>query len=142
METLNFFKNARTFLIVLVLLIAIDGMIIGIFLSDFYERELRDIARMKDGMIEPIWLGIGVVYILLALGLTFYVVLKDENHSEAGIFLKGALFGLVVYGLYNISNYSLLNNWKMNVLIVDIVWGATLCGVVAVAVHMINKLFR
>src|SRR3989344_3862859 len=139
MEMVGFFRNARIFLVVLVLLIVIDGIVIGMFLSDFYTGELVGSARVNDGMLKPKWLGVGIIYLIIAWGLTYYVVLRNERESEAGMFLKGALFGLVIYGIYNTANYSLLKEWPLNIVFIDTLWGTALCGVVAVGAYMVEK---
>ncbi len=136
------FRNLRIFLVVLVLFLIFDGLVIGLFTSSFYSRELSNIARMNNGMLEPKWFGVGVVYLILAFGVSYYVILKDEKTTEATIFLKGMLFGLVVYGIYNIANYSLLKDWTTNLIIVDVSWGAALCGAVALGAYMINQLLE
>lgn len=129
-------------MVVLVLFLIFDGLVIGLFTSSFYSRELSNIARMNNGMLEPKWFGVGVVYLILAFGVSYYVILKDEKTTEATIFLKGMLFGLVVYGIYNIANYSLLKDWTTNLIIVDVSWGAALCGAVALGAYMINQLLE
>ncbi len=139
---MKWFRNVRIFLIILVLLLIFDGLVIGLFTSKFYANELGTIARMDNGMIEPRWINIGLVYLLLALGLTYYVILNKEKTTDAEIFLKGTLFGLIVYGIYNMANYSLLKDWTLSVVIVDIAWGAALCGAVAIATHMINEMLE
>jgi len=139
---MKMFRNLRIFLVVLVLFLIFDGLVIGLFTSSFYSRELSNIARMNNGMLEPKWFGVGVVYLILAFGVSYYVILKDEKTTEATIFLKGMLFGLVVYGIYNIANYSLLKDWTTNLIIVDVSWGAALCGAVALGAYMINQLLE
>jgi len=132
-------RNLRIFLIVFVLFLIFDGLVIGLFTSSFYSRELSNIARMNNGVLEPKWLGVGIVYLILAFGVSYYVILKDEKTSEAAIFLKGAIFGLVVYGIYDIANYSLLKDWTINLIIMDVSWGTALCGAVALGAFMINQ---
>ncbi len=137
---MKIFRNLRIFLIVLVLFLIFDGLVIGLFTSSFYSRELSNIARMNNGMMEPKWLYVGIVYLILSFGVSYYVILKDEKTTEAAIFLKGVLFGLVIYGIYDIANYSLLKDWTINLIIVDVSWGAALCGAVALGSYMINQL--
>lgn len=36
----------------------------------------------------------------------------------------GALFGLVVYGVYDFTNYSTLRQWPFVLTLADVAWGA------------------
>jgi uncharacterized membrane protein len=40
--------------------------------------------------------------------------------------LLGALFGLVAYGTYDLSNLATLKGWSIEVTLVDMVWGSLL----------------
>ena len=96
---MKIFEYCRIFLLALVFLIMLDGLVIGFFLSDFYARELVDVAKIENGVIKPLWLIIALVYILISFSLT-YVIIHSEESSEALVFLKGAGLGIVVYGVY------------------------------------------
>jgi uncharacterized membrane protein len=44
--------------------------------------------------------------------------------------LLSAVLGLIVYGVYDLTNYSVFSKWSFKVAIIDIVWGTFLCGAV------------
>ena len=43
----------------------------------------------------------------------------------------GALFGLVAYGTYDLTNLATIKNWSLKVTIIDLIWGAILTSVVS-----------
>ncbi len=51
----------------------------------------------------------------------------------------GALFGLVVYGVYDFTNYSTLRQWPFVLALVDVAWGAVASAACAVAVRMMAR---
>ena len=51
----------------------------------------------------------------------------------------GALFGLITYATYDLSNLATLKNWPVLVTIVDLVWGTTLAALVATATYFIAQ---
>lgn len=53
-----------------------------------------------------------------------------------GALLTGALIGLLVYGLYNFTNLSLLKDWNLTITIVDTIWGGVIFGISTLVVWL------
>ena len=86
-------------------------------------------------------------YLFLLLGAYFFVALPIAASLEAvpgglsakgTLFhnivlakLRGAAFGAVVYGVYNLTNKSLLKGYPWSMVFVDTAWGATLFAAMA-----------
>jgi uncharacterized membrane protein len=51
----------------------------------------------------------------------------------------GALFGLVVYGVYDFTNYSTLRQWPFVLTLVDVLWGAVASAAASVAVRIVAR---
>jgi len=68
------------------------------------------------------------------IGIVVFAVspaLKSESARLAIVF--GALFGLVAYATYDITNYATLKNWPFAVTALDMAWGTFLTAVTALA---------
>jgi uncharacterized membrane protein len=116
--------------------IILDGIWLGLMMKDFYVRQLTPIARIVDGSFAPIWWVALLVYVLLGLGVAVFVVPRASSAATAAGF--GALFGLIVYGVYDLTNYSTLAQWPAIVTAADMVWGSAACAAVAVAVYSVG----
>ena len=46
-------------------------------------------------------------------------------------FWMGALFGLVAYGTYDLTNLATIKNWSLKVTIIDLIWGGVLTSTVS-----------
>ncbi len=77
-----------------------------------------------------------LVWLLIALGITLFVLPKASSFGSAALW--GAAFGFVLYGVYDLTNYALLKGWPLPVVIVDIAWGAFLCAAAAMALFMLK----
>ena len=66
-----------------------------------------------------------------------FVVNRARTPLEALAY--GALFGLVSYGLYDLTNHATLRDWPAVLTIVDITWGVVICGTTAWIVAMLTK---
>jgi uncharacterized membrane protein len=51
----------------------------------------------------------------------------------------GALLGLVVYGVYDFTNYSTLRQWPFVLTMADVAWGAVASAAAAVVVRLLDR---
>ncbi len=107
------------FLISWLVFVFIDMTWIGFIMRDFYKAEMQPFFRFKMETIHQV-MGL-LVWALLVLGIIIFVLHGAENISQA--LVRGALFGLVVYGVYDLTNFVVINNWSLRLLFVDLTWG-------------------
>lgn len=99
--------------------------------------KLAPIVRLADGGIAPNWSAAFVVYALLGTGIAVFAIPRASTVSLAATY--GALFGLVVYGVYDFTNYSTLRQWPFVLTLADVAWGAAASAVAAVAVRSVVR---
>jgi uncharacterized membrane protein len=122
----------KRFAIALAGFVVLDGIWLGVLMKGFYRGQLAAIARMKDGGFAPIWAAVAPVYVLLAIGVVVFVVPRAADVWSAAKY--AALFGLVVYGVYDLTNYSTLTQYPLSITVVDICWGTFATAACAAAV--------
>jgi uncharacterized membrane protein len=126
-------------LIAMVLFIALD-FVWFYFAGNFFKSEIGSIARLTAaGDWNVRYLPAIIAYVLMGAGIVAFVYLHAGNLTAA--FLLGALFGLVGYGLYDMTNLATLSDWTTRFAMVDMVWGTLLCGTVSAIVYLIGKSF-
>lgn len=119
-------------LIALPLIVLLDLLWLGVLLKDFYR------VRLGHLMAQEISWGAAVCfYVLFAVGLAYFAILPTFAHSVLRAFLVGALFGLITYGTYDLTNQATLRDWSPMVTVVDMLWGAFLSGTIVTLVHII-----
>ena len=99
----------------------LDGVWLGLLMKRFYRDQLEPIVRLRDGGIAPTWPAALVVYALRGAGIALFVIPRAATVSQAAAY--GALFGLVVYGVYDFTNYSTLRQWPFALTLADVAWG-------------------
>ncbi len=126
----------KTYLLLLPILFVIDYIWLGKLMGPFYIRELGTLARSSGESFAPVVWAAVVVYLLIPLGIVVFVLpLLPEQNPVLPALGYGLLFGLVLYGVFDMTNYALLANYSLKMAIVDICWGgflnsvATLCAV-------------
>jgi uncharacterized membrane protein len=113
----------------------LDALWLGAVMTSFYREQLRPIARMADGGLSPHWPAAAAVYLLLGAGVALLAVPRATTLPTA--FAAGAMFGAIVYGVYDFTNYATLRQWPFAVVLVDVAWGTfagALCTAAAWAV--------
>jgi uncharacterized membrane protein len=120
-------RMLRGFAIALVAILILDGLWLGLVMADFYRRSLAPIARMADGGLDPIWPIAALVYPVLALGLAVFVLGRATSPLAAA--QLGALFGMITFAVYDLTNHATLRDWRPIMTVVDIVWGGFSCGI-------------
>jgi uncharacterized membrane protein len=72
-------------------------------------------------------------YLLYIVGILALAVIPGiREGAVAGALWRGALFGLIAYATYDLTNLSTLANWPVNITVIDMIWGVVLNSVVAV----------
>ena len=73
-------------------------------------------------------------YLLYAVGIRVFAIepALKSGHVLTALGL-GALFGLVAYGVYDLTNQATLKIWSTRLSLVDMGWGAVLTGLAAAA---------
>lgn len=117
-----------------------DAAWLGLIAPAFYKKHIGFIMADK-----PNWLAAGLFYLVFILGVTVFVVYPGWKDLDGlvKIGLMGALFGLVTYATYDLTNQATLKNWPPVVTIIDLVWGTLLTAVVSVvAVSILKSLIK
>lgn len=121
-------------------LLVVDYLWIGLIAQKFYVQQFGPVGRITaDGKFDVVLWAAIAVYVILAFGITAFVLPKVmAEHSWSMAFIWGALYGLTVYGVYDMTNHATLNHWPLTLAFVDMAWGTFLGG----AVSVIAKLVR
>ncbi len=94
-------------------------------------------------MLEKVhYIAVGGVYLLLVIGLLYFVIVPGISlgHSTFSIALSGALLGLVVYGVYDMTNLATLKGWTLSISLIDMAWGTFVSGAVAGITTYVSRL--
>ena len=65
--------------------------------------------------------------------------IKSESFSVA--IFSGAFLGLLAFGTYEITNYVILKDWKIELVLVDTLWGIVITGSMAYVGYRVHNFF-
>ena len=128
----------KLYAIALPVFFALDMAWIGLVAKNFYRNQIGFL--MKN---EINWTAAAIFYLLFIVGLVLFVITPAmEKNSWMHALLFGALFGLITYATYDLSNLATLKDWPLLVTIVDLAWGATLAASVSTATYFVARKFN
>jgi uncharacterized membrane protein len=123
----------KLFFIALPVFLAIDMIWLVLVAKKFYQQQIGFLMRPDVN-----WAAAIVFYLLFIIGLvTFVISPAVEKQSWVHALLYGALFGLITYATYDLTNLATLKNWPLLVTIVDLIWGSVLAGSISVVTYII-----
>jgi uncharacterized membrane protein len=112
----------RLYFFTLVVFFAIDMVWLALVARGFYQKQLGFMLRSDVN-----WSAAGVFYLLFALGLMIFVIVPSlETGSTTKVLILGALFGLITYSTYDLTNLATLKDWPLAMTLVDLLWGSIL----------------
>ena len=125
----------KLYFITLIAFFAIDMVWLGLVARTFYRNQLGYIMNPNIN-----WAAAIIFYLLFIAGILVFVVLPGlEDNSLKTTILRAALFGLVSYATYDLTNLATLKDWPLTVTIVDLAWGIVLSIAVSCAGFLAGK---
>lgn len=107
----------------------LDYLWLAKLMQKFYITQLGPYARVRGDTIMPVYWAAAIVYLLLPMGIVLFALPRvDLHHLAVSSLGWGGLFGLVVYGVYDMTNMSTLLRWPVRMVWIDICWGCFLCA--------------
>ena len=118
----------KLYFIVLPVFLVIDMIWLGLIAKNFYAKQIGFLMKSNIN-----WLAAIIFYLLFIVGLVLFVIMPAmQKNSWLQALLFGALFGLITYATYDLTNLATIKDWPVLVTIIDLIWGTTVTGAVSV----------
>jgi uncharacterized membrane protein len=108
------------FAVTAVVFLILDAIWLGLISRNLYQREIGALLLAK-----PNFGAAAVFYVIYIAGLVYFCVVPGvvEQSALRGL-LNGAVFGIVAYATYDLTNLATLKGWSTTLVFVDVAWGA------------------
>ena len=103
-----------------------------VYLSTFSGFFNNLVASIQGSKIKFNALGAIICYILLIAGLNYFIIDKKRPLSEA------FMLGIVIYGVYESTNYAIFNKWTAKAMALDTLWGGILFTLTTKLTYMLR----
>jgi uncharacterized membrane protein len=127
----------KLYLIALPIFFLVDMIWLGVIAKNFYKNQIGFLMKPDVN-----WTAAIIFYLLFLVGVVLFVIEPALEKKDLMFALsRGALFGLITYATYDLTNLATLKDWPLKVVVVDMIWGAVLSGTVCGTSYWIaNKL--
>ena len=107
---------------IIVIQIIIDIIYLKLSASHFN----KVVNNIQGSNIKLNYYSVAIVYILMAYALKKFIL--DRSNSKNKI--KDAfILGIIIYGVFDFTNMSILKNWNLYTSIMDMFWGGFLFAI-------------
>jgi uncharacterized membrane protein len=101
-------------------------------IKDYFNNQIK---RVQGSEVKVNFLGAAICYIFLIIGINYFIIKPHKSVSEA------FLLGLIIYGVYETTNYALFKNWSIITVIMDTLWGGLLFAFTTYVINLLRGLF-
>ncbi len=103
-------------------LLILDGIWVGTYMSSQYAKQVMTIQKspLKANMAYAV-----LSYMLMVVGLNLFVLPRiRKSHAFTDSLFYGGVFGLVLYGVYDLTAAAVLKDWDIKLALIDMAWGS------------------
>jgi uncharacterized membrane protein len=123
----------RLYFIALPVFFVIDMLWLGLIAKNFYAQQVGFLMKPNIN-----WIAAILFYLLFIVGLVIFAISPAlEKGSWVLALFSGALFGLISYATYDLTNLATIKDWPLLVTVVDLAWGAVLAASVSIITYFI-----
>ena len=107
----------------------LDFIWLGFIAKKLYYGEMGKILLEKPNMVAAM-----AFYFIYVIGVVVFVITPAlEKNSWQHALGYGALFGLVAYATYDLTNLATMKGFSAKIVAIDLIWGMLLTAIVAVS---------
>jgi uncharacterized membrane protein len=130
-------KVAVAYVVTLLTFGAVDFVWLSVMAKRLY------LPTLGDMLLDEVRIAPAIVfYLLYPAGVVVFAVLPALKSSSLGAVIGlGALFGLIAYATYDLTNFATLKNWNLTITIADMTYGAVATGIAATAAFVAVRWF-
>jgi uncharacterized membrane protein len=114
-----------------IILLSIDFIYLR-FVKNYFENQIK---RVQGTPMKINIFGVLFCYLFLIIGLNYFIIKPKKDIYDA------FLFGLVIYAVYEGTNYAIFKDWSIFTVFMDTLWGGILFALTTFLVNRIKMIF-
>ena len=114
-----------------IVMISLDFVYLNVMKGYF----MNQVKMVQGTPLKVNYLGAAICYIFLITGINYFIIKPRKSVTDA------FLFGLVIYGVYETTNYALFSNWSIISVIIDTLWGGLLFASTTYVVEKLRYIY-
>jgi uncharacterized membrane protein len=115
----------------------LSGMIMIIldyvYLTTFSEYYNKVVKHIQGEDINFNIIGAILCYCFLIFGINYFIIDQKKTSNDA------FLLGIVIYGVFETTNYAIFKNWTIVSVLLDTLWGGVLFASITYLMTIVNS---
>ena len=117
-------------LISAIVFLSIDSVYLTLT-SSYFKKQIKNV---QGSDLKMNFLGAAICYVFLIFGINYFIINPRKSVYDA------FLFGIVIYGVFETTNYAILKNWSIFSVLLDTLWGGVLFALTTYIVNFLRRL--
>jgi uncharacterized membrane protein len=127
-------RRVIAYAVALVTMVVLDGIWLGVIATSLYRDALGPL------MADPVNLwAAAAFYLIYPLGLVVFAVRPGGGAGPWTVAARGALFGLIAYATYDLTNLATLKGFPIGIALIDMLWGGIISAVASTAARRVER---
>jgi uncharacterized membrane protein len=132
---MNIKSTIISYLLTFIVFLIVDMFWLGVIAKNLYQKYLGGFLTDRVN-----WTAALIFYLIYVVGISIFAIYPAVSKSSAlNAILMGALFGIFTYATYDLTNLATLKGWPLDIVFIDILWGAFLSAIVSFSGFYIVK---
>lgn len=131
-------KYILLYLLTFLVFLAIDAVWLLFISKNLYSKEIGHLMADKALLLPAL-----IFYLLFVVGIMVFAIMPGyEAKSLSKTLMLSALFGLMTYATYDLTNQATLKDWPLKITVIDIIWGTSLSTLTGLGGYYIAQLIK
>ena len=107
-----------TYLMMFLVFVIVEALMLTFFMAPFFSKHIGHLMRPQINLYVTL-----LYYLLYVAGVFTLLLFWIQTGSLQQTLISGFLLGLLCYGVYDITNFLVLKDWKIQMTLIDMFWG-------------------
>jgi uncharacterized membrane protein len=121
----------------LIFFLVVDYAMIVKVINPLFQSNIPELLKEQPNLAAAAFF-----YLFYVAGVYWFGTLAGiRSGSVVTAILSGSFLGLLAYATYEVTNFSTLKGWTLEMVVLDTVWGGVLGGLTAAVGFYVNRIF-
>ena len=126
-----------TYVSMLIFFLIVDYIMIIKVINPIFQSNVSEILRDQPNLAAA-----AIFYIFYVSGLYWFGTSEGiRSGSALTAIFSGTFLGLLAYATYEVTNFSTVKGWTVQMVILDTAWGGVLGGLTAAVGYYVSRVF-
>ena len=116
-----------TYITMFLVFVIVEALMLTFFMGPFFSKHIGHLMRSQINLYVTL-----LYYLFYVAGVLYFCYFSGfKSGSLLQTLSSGFLLGLLCYGVYDMTNFLVLKDWKIQMTLVDMIWGGVVTSLIS-----------